>query len=1054
MSTATATISLDQIRRAVRAFERAADGYRPMEPEEFVAAMREYCRVAEYVNERLHEAHHLLRQNSRSDAINAVEAEPNALDSLNELDAVDAKVQVWAEVCDSLNIPRPPQLLTDLAAELNAEYDSKHQLATAMRTHRLLALAGAPLEQRVTNLRRMLQLDAGNRFWEQDLVQYERECQARLEREIDSLGKDLAAGITPAAFTRIKFVVAQLASPDWRDPVDAAIVRRAQRIQQKAEAARARARVEELTGLLNAAVEKADLDRAAGLAQEWYALVAELEVADDDSAVVETEQAREWVRTEVNHRAARNDFESAMQALSGLVHQRTGLIAPRAGRALRDKVVNAAQAVRISASRLEDAPDIGAWLEAASQRTRGIDRGIQVWFFTTAILIVGAVVGIGSTAFLVSRSLTRSRVIEKLNGRLAAARDAGKTADVSQIWEQETAKHPWLVKSSAFVGIEDEIEKNRQRAAEALESAQASIEQANQSLAAGDAAIDAFEQVREIGTDADRLRSDARARIQDVGEHRDRAEGHIKSLRDAGEDVPSALNNAVKDASVQQRRRFQKLGELSESLRRSREEDIATAIRELTKRKGDLAENSGDAIQEIEGDIEAVERFADVKLAALRAELEGVKARVRHAMNLQEWRHDLDVAAAQGVNQLLDQLRRLKDQLPAEYANDVDQVVSSKDCIDAALAWSGVARDWHADVTGPVATMKKWHDAFAHASGLPRPYADSDAIKTRMESLGECVRQMGEDPAPEIAALEELVQADVLKDDVVEVRVEVRGSETALYTVEKQKTVQEKYYPFYKDEVTLDRRTLEPNKMVFEAIQDRNFSRARHVPLASQLRSHLVGIKKGEVALEDQLVQLMAVVLEDAGDADVLLRAKAMIMLCDLARSRSFLCESKAIERLSDELGAKIGDIGAKWVLANEPTTGIPQLEGERRAAKAVFDQASQWKRDINTDVERRRKELGVRPEFCKRIEFVGWAYLGEGEVSLSRVKTRVEDIEGPLYFVRKKESSTGAPWELVSCGEMRRLGVTLQKVGGLNFGTPIFVEVSAPVRSKSRREK
>ena len=140
------SFNIDGIRQVARRLDAAMDSFLATDSVDFLSAVAEYCKVAEYVNYRLLSAHDRLRQGNRTDAINSLEAEPNVLDCLQELDVVDNKMESWGETCESLNIRRPMRLLSDLAEELSAEYDVKHQLATVLRNHRLLALGGGSIE--------------------------------------------------------------------------------------------------------------------------------------------------------------------------------------------------------------------------------------------------------------------------------------------------------------------------------------------------------------------------------------------------------------------------------------------------------------------------------------------------------------------------------------------------------------------------------------------------------------------------------------------------------------------------------------------------------------------------------------------------------------------------------------------------------------------------------------------------------------------------------------------------------------------------------------------
>ena len=104
------SFNIDGIRQVARRLDAAMDSFLATDSVDFLSAVAEYCKVAEYVNYRLLSAHDRLRQGNRTDAINSLEAEPNVLDCLQELDVVDNKMESWGETCESLNIRRPMRI--------------------------------------------------------------------------------------------------------------------------------------------------------------------------------------------------------------------------------------------------------------------------------------------------------------------------------------------------------------------------------------------------------------------------------------------------------------------------------------------------------------------------------------------------------------------------------------------------------------------------------------------------------------------------------------------------------------------------------------------------------------------------------------------------------------------------------------------------------------------------------------------------------------------------------------------------------------------------------
>src|SRR4051812_31839044 len=84
---------------------------------QYATDFAELCRQA---NDRLRQCSVFLQQGLRSEAIHLADEPPNLLDLVSALDLPDA--QAWAELCQQFDMPAPPPLQMDRAAQLNEAY--------------------------------------------------------------------------------------------------------------------------------------------------------------------------------------------------------------------------------------------------------------------------------------------------------------------------------------------------------------------------------------------------------------------------------------------------------------------------------------------------------------------------------------------------------------------------------------------------------------------------------------------------------------------------------------------------------------------------------------------------------------------------------------------------------------------------------------------------------------------------------------------------------------------------------------------------------------------
>jgi len=1038
MSKGDTSFDLDGIRHVARRLDAAMDSYRAADPDEFLAAIMEYHKAAEYVNERLLDAHDRLRQGNRTDAINSLEAEPNVLDCLQELDAADEKMELWGETCEFLDVRRPVRLLSDLAEELSAEYDVKHQLATELRSHRLLALGGGSLVQRVTTLRRMLQLDPDNKYWETDLAEYEKHCQVSLQRELATLSRKLDDGVTPAIAARIEEVCSRLADAEWRDPVDAAIVRQSQVVLERVRTLHIREELANVGRLLRTCHELEDGRRAATLLAQWERLAGRIELSHEDSLSLDIDEARAWTNNLLEQQAAQEQVAAEVSALSAMCTQPVPWT-PRAAIRRRDQLRAAHIALHASSARAGSVTEVAAWTAAANRKVLEIERGVRLFYGLTAAALVLMVIATATAASAVLRGFHRGGVITTLLADVERLTKEGRHEEVGPILDDSFSADPWLENHSQTRHLRDELDSKKKKVINAVKSIENEISRASDALAAAaddlksfggfkriePALFSARDAVEDQFTVIDRSIGDAQKKLSEV-----KGSSFVDST-----EIANSISKARSRAD-QQRADFRRS---ISAIRDGEAERVREQIRELMGKSGGKAAISA-AADEISAQIVTVERFTNKSETVLKSELAGVIKTSERGSVMSGLQRELDRASENGPIEFLQTLSAVRGRLPSEFADDAAAVIASKEGVEAAMAWSTLSQWWRPAVLGPRSAVAPWQSALQKALSTPLPYSEDGPFAKQIETVTECLQEIMK-PVDEISddlqPIEELLNSPVMQSDVVEVVIDDAPYYTTTAAALKRPS-------HFKDEQSFDDRTILVNKRIQNAVDQQQSAVARHVKLAEALRESLDKIRQDTVGFEDGVVDMVATVFDppaQGGSPDVLLRIKMLTMLMDVARARTFFNDNPTVEKLADEISVKVGDV--PWVLSRDAIKREDLLKNERTEADKILSKAGSWMKGISDAMKNKRDRLGRQPAFCRHLEYIGWADAdGDSGISISGTpKTSpLSGRSGTIVLVISKKEEEIA-WSLVDCGTLKNGKPSLRSVDHAMHGRPLFLD-------------
>ncbi len=164
----------------------------------------QYWMLCDETNERLRRCAEYLRRGMGSAAVHLSECLPNLLQAVSALQF--AERGAWADLCVIHGMPAPPMLETDCMEELKAAYEREKSLSPLLSRHRLLAIAKAPIRDRLQVARMLVAEDPNNPAWADEVLSLEQIRLAEMEASaqeaanagneglIQQLSNELAAG--------------------------------------------------------------------------------------------------------------------------------------------------------------------------------------------------------------------------------------------------------------------------------------------------------------------------------------------------------------------------------------------------------------------------------------------------------------------------------------------------------------------------------------------------------------------------------------------------------------------------------------------------------------------------------------------------------------------------------------------------------------------------------------------------------------------------------------------------------------------------------------------
>lgn len=266
----------------------------------------QYSETCAATNVRLRKAVQLLHQGLRGEALQYVEADPNLLDMVAQLDFPEASE--WGQMLTQWEMDAPPSLLIDMAAELNEAYADQAPLQMVLRKHRLLALARAPLAARISVTRKICAMDPRNTIWREDVEILEK---ARL-KEIRLAAKKASSSSDLPTLSQLSN---ELADNGWTAAGVSEVSQYVCGFCRTALVKHARQTLEKLEPQLTSAYSEFDVDRGRQLRNEWNKHADIVQLRPEDPLAELVAPALAWLGEQDQITAHKQEYDQAVRSL-------------------------------------------------------------------------------------------------------------------------------------------------------------------------------------------------------------------------------------------------------------------------------------------------------------------------------------------------------------------------------------------------------------------------------------------------------------------------------------------------------------------------------------------------------------------------------------------------------------------------------------------------------------------------------------------------------------------------------------------------------------------
>lgn len=294
---------------------RAALANPNMPVEFFVDLATEYNNACEMVNGRLEKIRGLLSVGCRDEAVQLADQLPQLLNQVSLLDFPE--LEQWRTKLAELSLETPPTLMLEVAEQLEVAYDELQQLEPLLRSHRLLALAQAPLQSRIQILRMLRSRDPMNPIWATDTELLET-------ARIGQIAKEFRAAHKRNDAPTLQALHAELKQP-WSVPVPRTLKASVAGSSASLVKGKARKEMKSLVKRLNDSLLEFDAAGARPLRDQWNQLNQTAKLRPDDPLAVAIAEPLAWLQDLDQQVSDDKAFDAAIHGLEQAVQNRKSL---------------------------------------------------------------------------------------------------------------------------------------------------------------------------------------------------------------------------------------------------------------------------------------------------------------------------------------------------------------------------------------------------------------------------------------------------------------------------------------------------------------------------------------------------------------------------------------------------------------------------------------------------------------------------------------------------------------------------------------------------------
>lgn len=279
---------------------------------------RTYASLCRQANSRLEQCADYLRRGLRTEAIYHAEIQPDLLDMTSALDMT--QLTEWNRVCSENSLETSPELHLEIAKQLHQVYVEQEAVKELLKQIRLLALARAPIRERLAALKALAQRDpSSSALLESDIRDFE-------DARLSEITADAAKAYKTEDIDTLQSLLRELARQSWKHPRATRLRSGVSRKTRAVQVRKAEAQLEALLPDLHAAHGALAFEECKSLMGQWNHIVETNRLTLRADMLEKVRHAEEYVaEVERGEETQRRYAEAVFQLRDALQKDRAAL---------------------------------------------------------------------------------------------------------------------------------------------------------------------------------------------------------------------------------------------------------------------------------------------------------------------------------------------------------------------------------------------------------------------------------------------------------------------------------------------------------------------------------------------------------------------------------------------------------------------------------------------------------------------------------------------------------------------------------------------------------